>query len=110
MSKLLRLFVLSLAMFAGIQLSVAAVRITIGGVQYTVTSDNTVSASLTVKATGTIDIAEKVMIKGHNYKTTRITAAFFKKNNYLQRVTIPATVVQIDDGAFMGCANLTTVG
>ncbi len=109
MSKLLRPLVLSLALLAGIQLSVAAVRITIGGVQYTVTSDNTVSASLTVKATGTVDIAEKVMIKGHNYKTTRITAAFFKKNNYLQRVTIPATVVQIDDGAFMGCANLTTV-
>lgn len=105
----LRSVVLALCIVASTLASTAAVRLTIGGVQYTVTSDNTVSASLTVKATGDVEIAEKVNIKGRSYKTTCITEAFFKKNNYLLRVTIPSTVVQIDKGAFMGCANLTTV-
>lgn len=85
----------------------AVVRITIGGVEYSSISDNTVAAALTVKAVGDVEIAQTVNIKGRKYTTTRIIAAFFKKNDYLQSVVIPASVVQIEANAFRGCTNMT---
>lgn len=87
----------------------AVVRITMGGVQYTSTSDNTVTACLTVKATGDVDIQENIIIKGKSYTTTCIGEAYFKKNEYLTSIVIPNSVTKIEKYAFRGCSNLSKV-
>lgn len=87
----------------------AVVRITTGGIQYTSTSDNTVTACLTVKATGDVEIQENIKIKGKSYTTTCIGEAYFKKNEYLTSIVIPNTVTKIEKYAFRGCSNLSKV-
>ena len=51
-------------------------RMTVNGVQYATTSDQTATACLTVKAIGDIEIAEKIRIKGKMYTTTEIGKRF----------------------------------
>lgn len=87
----------------------AAVRMTTGGVQYTSINDHDVTACLTVKAIGDVDIQEIIMIKGKRYTTTCIGEAFFKKNEYLTGISIPNSVSKIDNFAFRGCSNLSKV-
>lgn len=87
----------------------AAVRMTTGGVQYTSTNDHDVTACLTVKAIGDVDIQEIIMIKGKRYTTTCVGEAFFKKNEYLTSINIPNSVTKIDKNAFRGCYNLSKV-
>ena len=84
-------------------------RITTGGIQYTTTSDNTVTACLTVKAIGDVEIQESIKIKGKSYTTTCIGEAYFKKNEYLTSIVIPNTVKKIEKYAFRGCSNLSKV-
>lgn len=85
----------------------AAARMTTGGVQYTVTGDKTVTARLTVKAQGDVEIYETIIIKGKSYQTTCIGEAFPTKNDYLTSVIIPNTVTKIEKYAFRNCSNLT---
>ena len=87
----------------------AAVRMTTGGVQYTSTNDHDVTACLTVKAIGDVDIQEIIMIKGKRYTTTCVGEAFFKKNEYLTSINIPNSVTKIEKNAFRGCYNLSKV-
>ncbi len=87
----------------------AELRLTTGGIQYSVTGDKTVTAYLTVKAQGDVDIQETIIIKGKPYTTTRIGPSFSKKNDYVQSVIIPNTVTQIDKYAFRGCSNLSKI-
>ncbi len=87
----------------------AVLRITTGGIQYTTTSDNTVTACLTVKAIGDVEIQESIKIKGKSYTTTCIGEAYFKKNEYLTSIVIPNTVKKIEKYAFRGCSNLSKV-
>lgn len=84
-------------------------RLTTAGVQYSVTGDKTVTAYLTVKAQGDVDILETIIIKGKSYQTTRIGPTFKKNNSYIQSVIIPNTVTQIDKYAFRGCSNLSKI-
>lgn len=87
----------------------AELRMTTAGIQYSVTGDKTVTAYLTVKAQGDVDIQETIIIKGKPYQTTRIGAAFCKKNDYIQSVIIPNTVKEIDKYAFRNCSNLSKI-
>lgn len=87
----------------------AAARMTTGGVQYTVTGDKTVTARLTVKAQGDVEIYETIIIKGKSYQTTCIGEAFPTKNDYLTSVIIPNTVTKIEKYAFRNCSNLTRI-
>lgn len=87
----------------------AAARMTTGGVQYNVTGDKTVTAYLTVKAQGDVEIYETIIIKGKSYQTTCIGESFTKKNDYLQSVIIPNTVTKIEKYAFRNCSNLTRI-
>lgn len=87
----------------------AELRMTTAGIQYSVTGDNTVTAYLTVKAQGDVDIQETIIIKNKPYHTTRIGASFCKKNDYIQSVIIPNTVTQIDKYAFRNCSNLSKI-
>ena len=84
-------------------------RMTVNGVQYSTTSKSTVTAYMTVKAIGEIEIKESIVIKGKEYITTEIGKAYFNKNEYLQSVVIPNTVKRIKKGAFAGCTNLANV-
>ena len=84
-------------------------RMTVNGVQYATTSKSTVTACLTVKAIGDVEIKEKVKIRGKEYTTDKIGKAYFSKNDYLQSIVIPNTVRLIQKGAFKGCANLVNV-
>ncbi len=84
-------------------------RMTVNGVQYSTTSKSTVTAYMTVKAIGEIEIKESIIIKGKEYITTEIGKAYFNKNEYLQAVVIPNTVKRIKKGAFAGCTNLANV-
>lgn len=84
-------------------------RMTVNGVQYSTTSKSTVTAYMTVKAIGDIEIKESIVIKGKEYITTEIGKAYFTKNEYLQAVVIPNTVKMIKKGAFAGCTNLANV-
>lgn len=84
-------------------------RMTVDGVQYASISKDEVCAYLTVKAIGLVEIKETILIKGKNYKTTRIGRAYFSKNEYLQGVIIPNTVRVVEKGAFRGCSNLDKV-
>lgn len=104
-----RLTLLLLTLWSAGVMHAAAVRMTIGGVQYTTTGDNTVCASLTVKAVGDVTIQETLNIKERTYRTTRIAEAYFKRNAYLTSVSIPNTVTVIDKYAFRGCNNLTRI-
>lgn len=87
----------------------AEIRMTTGGIQYSVTGESTVTAYLTVKAQGDVVIQETINIKGKSYKTTRIGQSYTKKNAYLQSVIIPNTVTHIDKYAFRGCSNLSKI-
>ena len=89
--------------------SFAEDRMTVNGVQYATTSSSTVTACLTVKAIGDVEIVEKIKIKGKEYTTTEIGRAYFGKNEYLQSVNIPNSVNIIKRGAFNGCNNLVSV-
>ena len=89
--------------------AIAEDRMTVNGVQYATTSGTTVSAYLTVKAIGDVEISEKIKIKGKEYTTTEIGKAYFGKNEYLQSVIIPNSVRTIKKGAFAGCTNLVSV-
>lgn len=84
-------------------------RMTVSGVQYATTSATTVTACLTVKALGEVEISEKIKIKGKEYTTTEIGQAYFSKNDYLQSVVIPNSVKRIKKKAFVGCTNLVSV-
>lgn len=84
-------------------------RMTVGGVQYATTSGSTVTACLTVKAIGDVEISETIKIKGKEYTTTEVGRAYFNKNEYLQSVIIPNSVRTIKKGAFAGCNNLVSV-
>ncbi|MBE6257457.1 MAG: hypothetical protein E7103_05820 [Prevotella sp.] len=84
-------------------------RMTVNGVQYSTTSKSTVTAYMTVKAIGEIEIKESIVIKGKEYITTEIGKAYFNKNEYLQAVVIPNSVKKIKKGAFAGCTNLANV-
>ena len=84
-------------------------RMTVNGVQYATTGEATVTACLTVKAIGDVEIAETIKIKGKEYITTEVGRAYFGKNEYLQSVVIPNSVQRIKKGAFVGCTNLVSV-
>lgn len=102
------MFVLAASLLLS-QAAAAEDRMTVDGVQYATTSGSTVTACLTVKATGNVEIAERIKIKGREYTTTEVGKAYFGKNEYLQSVVIPNTVTRIKKGAFAGCANLVSV-
>ena len=82
-------------------------RMTVNGIQYSTTSEKTVCAYLTVKAIDDVEIKEKIVIRGKEYKTTEVGKAFFSKNEYIQSLSIPNSVVKISAGAFKGCINLS---
>lgn len=84
-------------------------RMTVNGVQYATTSKTTVTACLTVKAIGDVEISEKIKIKGKEYITTGVGKAYFGKNEYLQSVFIPNSVTRIAKKAFAGCSNLVSL-
>ena len=84
-------------------------RMTVNGVQYATTSKTTVTACLTVKAIGDVEISEKIRIKGKEYITTEVGKAYFGKNEYLQSVFIPNSVKKIEKKAFVGCSNLVSL-
>lgn len=84
-------------------------RMTVNGVQYATTSKTAVTACLTVKAIGDVEISEKIKIKGKDYVTTEVGKAYFGKNEYLQSIVIPNSVRKIAKKAFAGCSNLVSV-
>ena len=109
MCKILSRFLVTAILLTMSLMGHAVVRITTGGIQYTSTSDNTVTACLTVKATGDVEILETIKIKGKSYTTTCIGEAYFKKNEYLTSIVIPNTVTKIEKYAFRGCSNMSKV-
>lgn len=83
----------------------AAIR-KINGVEYSTASDGTAVAKLLNIAEGDIEIPSSVDINGKTYTVVRIGKAYTSALSRVYSVKIPATVTQIDKGAFRGCTNL----
>ena len=71
--------------------------------------DGTVAVTGNKNATDDYQIPETVVIEGVSYQVTKIEPEAFKNNTELTKVTIPATVLEIGEGAFAGCTNLTEI-
>ena len=71
--------------------------------------DGTVAVTGNKNAADDYQIPETVVIEGVSYQVTKIEPEAFKNNTELTKVTIPATVLEIGEGAFAGCTNLTEI-
>ena len=79
------------------------------GTSYEQLDDNTVAFSGDTNATGKYTIPETVTHEGMEYQVTEIAANAFKDNTDLTQVTIPSSVISIDEKAFAGCTNLSMI-
>ena len=68
-----------------------------------------VSAQSITAENANIVIPEIIMKDGKKCTVTVINAELFMQNNILESIVLPSTIVTIEDNAFYGCSNLTSV-
>ena len=91
--------------------SAMAANFSVGGLYYSITSDNTVQvvAPTTGKYTGDITIPETVTYNATTYRVTAIGDDAFKGANQVTSVTLPLTgITSIGGWAFNDCTGLTS--
>lgn len=81
-------------------------RLTVNGVQYESSEDNTATATLTVQAKGKVTVLESVEIGKKRYLVVQVNEAYFKKNNKVTGVVLPKSIKIIKSGAFRNCTEL----
>ena len=104
--------ILSLALLLTVSMSAFAQEDTfeINGVEYHITSNNTVEVTGSAWFGGSeLIIPEKVTCSGKEYTVTGISDGVFPNNENITYVRIPATVKTIGNEAFDYCKNLTSV-
>ncbi len=87
-------------------------RFTIDGINYIITSTNTVSVmsnSLEYENEIELTLPEQVDFEGITYSVTAINDEAFRDCYSLKRVVIPNTVITIGNSAFESCGNLNEV-
>lgn len=93
--------------------NVTATRYNIGGVAYTLKTDNTLclSASNNTKWKNKkqIDVSDTEVAGGRMFQVTEIEAGTFKGLKKLKQVSIGTNVTTIGKNAFMGCKNLKKI-
>lgn len=86
---------------------------TVNKIKYTVTDaktsgNGTVAVKKIVNSdAATVTIPDKVKIKGHYYKVTKIPAKLFNGMNKLTKITIGKNVISIGNKTFSACPKLT---
>lgn len=103
--------ILSLALLLTVSMSAFAQEDTfeINGVEYHITSNNTVEVTGSAWFGGSeLIIPEKVTCSGKEYTVTGISDGVFPNNENITYVRIPATVKTIGNEAFDYCKNLTS--
>ena len=80
-----------------------------GGINYIVTSANTVAVGSNGGASGSISIPATVITGCGSYTVTTINNGAFYGNSGLTSITIPDTVTRIGNDAFVYCTNLTSI-
>lgn len=106
MKRILFILVLIIACITNIN---AGDQITISGVQYNVMENNTVMASLTVRAKGEVAILDKVKIGKNEYVVTHIGAPYYKTNKQIKSIVLPNSITTIGERAFSGCPKLQKI-
>lgn len=103
-----RTFLFILSLLIGVLAYAADFKV--GEAKYLVLSDGTAELKEFKKATGDVVIPEKITDpkSGHDYTVSSIGEGAFKKST-ITSVSIPSTVINIGDRAFMDCKNLVTV-
>jgi len=81
---------------------------TVGGIQYTTTSTNTV-AVMSNSYTGSITIPSTVTYTAVTYNVTSIGTQAFASCTGLTSITIPSSITSIGNNAFQGCSGLTSI-
>lgn len=77
-------------------------------VNYSINNDNTANvSSFNSGLSDSISIQDEVILGNTKYPVTSITG--YLNNSHLKTLMIPNSVKRIDNGAFYGCPNLTTV-
>ncbi len=102
-----RLLYFFLLLCCSLSNSYASKRITIKGVQYEQSVDNTATATLTVQAKGQVVVQESVKMGKHLYLVVQVNEAAFSKNQNITAVTLPKSIKTIKKGAFNGCSWLS---
>ncbi len=82
-------------------------------IYYRYTGDNTVGVaykySTAITYTGSVNIPAQVSHKGTNYNVTSITGEAFRNDRDVTSVTLPASIVRIENNAFENCTGLTAI-
>lgn len=78
-------------------------------VNYVPMSDNTLMVSETEEPLEVVDIPSSIFIDGQKCTITKIGESAFEDNTVLKQVSIPETVESIEDRAFAGCTNLSSI-
>lgn len=79
------------------------------GVDYKVTSKNTVDITKVDKSKSRVEIPDVVTINRKQYKVTAIKAGAFKNCNKVSEIIIGKNIKSIDKNAFTGCKSLKRI-
>ena len=82
---------------------------TVDRVTYMITGSNSVSYIKTTSIAKKIKIPSSVSYKGVKYKVTAINAYAFKNNRKIKNVTIPKSIIAIEQNAFENCKYLSVI-
>ena len=92
-----------------ISLAVYADNFTVDGIEYSVTSDNTISVFRGKSALVDVVIPAEIEYDGKTYSVTSIGEHAFEGCSKLSSISIPNSVTSIGDYAFRECYGLTSI-
>ena len=79
-----------------------------GGAVYQIDEDGNTTVTNKFNLLPTLDIRSSIYWEGVQYSTTKITSQAFA-NSQIEKLVIPSTIQLIEEGAFKGCSQLSTV-
>ena len=115
MKKLLLNTTILLTLLSMVSLKVNANNLSVGGIYYNYTSENTVEVTYYGYGnsfnsySGNVTIPASIVYNGKMYSVTSIGGSAFADCTALTSVVIPNSVKSVGMNAFSGCSNLTTI-